>query len=393
MNEAVATRFAEIPKAGLFTPDHDELRSLVRSFVDRDIRPHVERWEEDGEFPVRELFTQAGLIGLFGAKVEPAFGGTGPDLVADAVITEELARCGSGGVAAALGAHKDLGSHYLNRFGTDEQRHRWLAPAVAGEKITALAVTESGTGSDVSAIRTRAERTAAGWTLTGDKTFITNGPIADVLVVAAKTDPDAGHRGITLLVVEAGQPGFVARRIDTVGWRTSHTGELAFDRCEVPADGLLGELNRGFHHIMENFQWERVVMALAAVAAADQHLELAAAYGRDRHAFGRPVVKFQSWRHRLADLATDIEAARSLAYHALRLMVAGEDATREVSMAKWLATELDWRAADEALQIHGGYGYMMEYPVQRAWRDARLGPIGGGTTEIMKEIIGRSYGL
>jgi acyl-CoA dehydrogenase len=388
-----ATRFDTILKAGLFTPDHDELRNLVRSFVERDIAPHVEAWEATGEFPVRELFSQAGLIGLFGAKVDPAYGGTGPDLVADAVITEELAKCGSGGVAAALGAHKDLGSHYLNRFGTDEQRRRWLAPAVAGEKITALAVTESGAGSDVAAIRTRATRDGDGWVLSGEKTFITNGPIADLVVVAAKTDPDAGHRGISLFVLEAGTPGFVAHRLDVVGWRTSHTGELAFDHCRVPADALLGEENRGFHQIMENFQWERMVMALAAVAAASEHLELAMAYGRERHAFGRPVVKFQTWRHRLADLATDIEAARSLAYHALRKLVVGEDATREVSMAKWLATELDWRAADEALQIHGGYGYMMEYPVQRAWRDARLGPIGGGTTEIMKEIIGRSYGL
>jgi acyl-CoA dehydrogenase len=389
----VASRFDLIPKAGLFTAEHDELRALVRSFVERDIAAHVEAWEAAGDFPVRALFARAGVIGLFGAKVDPAFGGTGPDLVADAVITEELAKCGSGGVAAALGAHKDLGSHYLNRFGTDDQRARWLVPAVSGERITALAVTESGAGSDVASIRTRAVRDGDGWKLSGEKTFITNGSVADLVVVAAKTDPEAGHRGISLFVLEAGTPGFVAQRMDTVGWRTSHTGELAFDDCALPADALLGEENRGFHHIMENFQWERMVMALAAVAAADRHLELAMEYGRDRHAFGRPVVKFQTWRHRLADLATDIEAARSLSYHALRKLVAGEEATREVSMAKWLATELDWRAADEALQIHGGYGYMMEYPVQRAWRDARLGPIGGGTTEIMKEIIGRSYGL
>jgi acyl-CoA dehydrogenase len=387
------TRFATIPKAGLFTAEHDELRHLVRSFVQRDLQPNVEAWEREGDFPVREVFRQAGTIGLFGAKVDPTYGGTGPDLVADAVITEELVRCGSGGVAAALGAHKDLGSHYVNMFGTDEQRQRWLAPAVTGKTITALAVTEPETGSDVASVRTRAVRDGDGWRITGAKTFITNGSIADAVVVAAKTDPEAGPRGLSLFVVEPGTPGFVARRIDTVGWRTSHTGELAFDDCRVPGDALLGQENRGFHHIMENFQWERMVMALSAVAAASAHLDMAMAYGKDRHAFGRPVVKFQTWRHRLADLATDIEAARSLTYHALRMMVAGEDATREVSMAKWLATELDWHAADEALQIHGGYGYMMEFPVQRAWRDARLGPIGGGTTEIMKEIIGRSYGL
>ena len=388
-----ATRFDAIPRAGLFSEDHDELRSTVRRFVEREIVPHVEEWERQREFPYREVFQAAGTIGLFGAKYDPTYGGTGPDLVADAVITEELARCRSGGVAAALGAHKDLGSYYLYRFGTEEQRQRWLTPAIAGETITSLAVTEPEAGSDVGGIRTRAKRDGSDWVLHGTKTFITNGPIADVVVVAAKTDPDAGHQGISLFAVEAGAPGFTAQRVDTVGWRTSHTGELAFDECRVPGDALLGEENRGFYQIMENFQWERIVMALAATAGAEITLEAAIQYGRDRQAFGRPVLKFQVWRHRLADLATEIEAAQALAYHALRKVVAGEDAVREVSMAKWYATELSWRVADEALQIHGGYGFMMEFPVQRAWRDSRLGPIGGGTTEVMKEIIGRSYGL
>ena len=386
-----ATRFETIPRAGLFTEEHEELRRVVRQWVERAIRPHVEDWERARDFPVRDLVRQAGTIGLFGAKYGSAVGGTGPDLVADAVITEELARCGSGGVAAALGAHKDLGPYYVYRFGTEEQRREWLIPSVAGETIGALAVTEPGAGSDVAAIEARAVRGAdGGWRLTGTKTFITNGPIADFVVVAAKSDPEAGRDGISLFMVRGGSAGFAARRIETVGWRTSHTGELVFD--EAPAE-LLGEENRGFHHVMANFQWERLVMALGAVAAAERTLELGIAYGRERHAFGRPIAKFQVWRHRFADLATEIEAARSLSYHALRTMAAGEDATREVSMAKWFATELDWKVADESLQIHGGYGYMMEFPVQRAWRDSRLGPIGGGTTEIMKEIIGRSYGL
>jgi acyl-CoA dehydrogenase len=295
-------------------------------------------------------------------------------------------------VAAALGAHKDLGPYYVYRFGTEEQRRRWLVPAVAGTSIGALAVTEPGAGSDVGAVATRAQRAGDQWVLTGAKTFITNGPIADFVVVAARTG-EPGHGGISLFVVEAGAPGFTARRIDTVGWRTSHTGELAFDGCRVPADALLGEENRGFYHIMENFQWERISMALGAVSGAEATLEMAMRYARERRAFGRPVARFQVWRHRFADLATDVEAARSLTYHALRKVVAGEDAVREVCMAKWYATELAWRVADEALQVHGGYGYVMEFPVQRAWRDARLGPIGGGTTEVMKEVIGRSYGL
>ena len=394
MLEASANpRYAAIPRAGLFTPDHEELRGYVRQFVERALAPHAEEWERAGGFPVREVFSQAGEVGLFGAKYEPEYGGTGPDLVADAVITEELVRCGSGGVAAALGAHKDLGSYYLYRFGTEEQRRRWLVPAVEGRLIAALAVTEPGAGSDVGAIQTTATAAGDGWRLSGSKTFITNGPIADVVVAAAKTDPEAGHRGISLFVVDAGSPGFSAMRVDTVGWRTSHTGELAFEGCLLPADALLGRKNEGFYQIMQNFQWERCVMALAAVAAAERTLELAMGYARERKAFGRPVGRFQVWRHRFADLATEIAAARSLTYHALRKIVAGEDAVREVSMAKWFATELDWKVADEALQVHGGYGYMMEYPVQRAWRDSRLGPIGGGTTEVMKEIIGRSLGL
>jgi acyl-CoA dehydrogenase len=389
----VATRFETLPKAGLFTEEHDELRTMVSRFVDRELAAHAEDWESGRDFPHREVFRAAGTIGLFGAKYEPQYGGTGPDLVSDAVITEEIARCRSGGVAAALGAHKDLGSYYLYRFGTEDQRQRWLVPAVAGEKIAALAVTEPDAGSDVGGIRTTATRDGDEWVLRGTKTFITNGPIADVVVVAAKTDPEAGHQGISLFAVEAGTSGFTAQRIDTVGWRTSHTGELAFEECRIPSDHLLGEENRGFYHIMENFQWERMAMALAAVAGAKTTLETGIQYGRERQQFDRPVLKFQVWRHRLADLATEIEAAKSLAYHALRMMVAGEDASREVSMAKWFATELSWRVADEALQIHGGYGFMMEFPVQRAWRDSRLGPIGGGTTEVMKEIIGRSYGL
>jgi acyl-CoA dehydrogenase len=389
------TRFASIPRAGLFTADHDELRAAVRTFVERELRPHAEEWERQGDFPYREVFLRAARVGLFGAKYEEDDGGTGPDLVADAIITEELARCGSGGVAAALGAHKDLGPYYVARFGTGDQRRRWLVPAVLGEKIGALAVTEPDAGTDVAGMRIRAVRDedAGGWRLSGSKTFITNGSIADFVVVAAKTDPEAGHDGISLFVVEAGTPGFAARRLETVGWRTSHTGELAFEDCLVPDEALLGTLGRGFQHIMTNFQWERLVMALAAVVAAEGTMQLAVEYATDRSAFGRPVSKFQVWRHRFADMATEIEAARALTYHALRKVVAGEDAVREVSMAKWFACELDWKVADEALQVHGGYGFVMEYPVQRAWRDARLGPIGGGTTEIMKEVISRTYGL
>ncbi len=380
----MATRFATLPAYGLFTEEHEALRAGVREFVARAISPNVDAWEASGAFP-REVFRQAGAVGLFGAKYEEAYGGTGPDLVADAVITEELARCGSGGVAAALGAHKDLATLYVHRFGSEEQRGRWLKPSVAGEIVGALAVTEPGAGSDVRGIEARADRDGDRWRITGAKSFITNGPIADYLVVAARADDR-----ISLFVVEAGAPGFSSSRIDTLGWRTSHTGELAFDG--TPAE-LLGEEGEGLAHVARNFAWERVSMALAAVATSERTLGLAIDYTRQREVFGRPIARFQTWRHRFADLATQIEAARSLTYAALRAVVAGEDATREVSMAKWFATELDWRVADEALQAFGGYGYMKEFPVERAWRDARLGPIGGGPTEVMKELIARTYGL
>jgi acyl-CoA dehydrogenase len=388
-----ANRFQALPRFGLFSEEHDELREVVRSFVEREIGPHVSEWEREGDFPVRELMRAAARLGLFGAKYEEAYGGTGPDMVADAVITEELGRAGAGGVAAALGANKDLAPYYVYRFGTEEQRRRWLVPAVGGEAIGALAVTEPNAGSDVAGIETRATREGSGWRLSGRKTFITNGPIADFVVVAAKTDPAAGRRGLTLFVVERGAPGFESNRLGTLGWRTSHTGDLAFDGVEVPDEQRLGPEGRGFHQIMESFQWERLSMALSGVAAAERSLESAVRYARERSAFGRPIARFQVWRHRFADLATEIEAARSLTYHALRKVVAGEDATREVSMAKWLTAELSWKAADEALQVHGGYGYVTEFPVERAWRDARLGPIGGGTTEVMKELVARSLGL
>jgi acyl-CoA dehydrogenase len=388
-----ATRFSALPRAGLFGEEHDELRAAVRDFVRRSLAPHAEAWEAAGDFPVRDVFAAAGEMGLFGAKVGVADGGTGPDLVADAVITEELARCRSGGVAAALGAHKDLFVHHLGLHGSQDQRRRWLAPAVAGRVVGALAVTEPGAGSDVASLATRAERVEGGWSISGAKTFITNGPIADLVVVAARTGPGEGRDGLSLFVLETGTPGFSATRIETVGWRTSHTGELRLDACVVPEVALLGETGAGFRQLMTGFVWERMVMALAAVSAAGLTLDDAVAYASGREAFGRPVSRFQVWRHRFADLATELEAARALTYHALRTVVAGEGAATVVSMAKWLATELAWTVADEALQVHGGYGYMTEFPVQRAWRDARLGPIGGGTTEVMKDLIGRSFGL
>lgn len=376
----------------LFTAEHEELRSSVRSFVLKELAPHAAEWEESESFP-REIFRRVGELGFFGMKYPEAVGGSGPDYLADAVITEELTGCASGGVAASLGAHKDLGCLYIYNFGTAEQHERWLTPALTGEMVGALAVTEPDAGSDVAGIRTSARREGGDWILNGRKTFITNGEWADFIVVAAKTDPDAGHGGITLFVVEKGTPGFEARSLRMLGWRSGNTGELSFEDVRVPDANRLGDEGSGFFAIMQNFAWERLVMALAQVAGAQRTYELAKSYAHDRSAFGKPIAKFQVWRHRFADMATRIEAARSLTYHALRLFIDGENPIREVSMAKMYSSEVCFHVADECVQIHGGYGYMMEFPAQRAWRDARLGPIGGGTSEIMKEIIAKTYGL
>jgi acyl-CoA dehydrogenase len=376
----------------LFRPEHDELRASVRSFVDKELRPRASEWEKEEAFP-KEILRRAGQLGFLGLKYPEGVGGSGPDLVADAVVTEEFARCGSGGVAACLGAHKDLATLYLYNFGTEEQYARWLTPAIEGSIIGALAVSEPDAGSDVAGIACSARPDGDDWILDGTKTFITNGAWADFVVVAAVTDSRAGHDGITLFVVDTDATGYEARRIRTLGWRTGQTGELSFADVRVPDGNRLGELGGGFRAIMRNFAWERLVMALAQVVGAQQSYDSARQYALDRAAFGRPVGKFQIWRHRFADMATRIEAGRALTYHALRLVAQGESAIKEVAMAKLYTSELAFEVADEAVQVRGGYGYSAEFDAERALRDARLGPIGGGTSEIMKEIIGRALGL
>jgi alkylation response protein AidB-like acyl-CoA dehydrogenase len=336
-------------------------------------------------------------------------GGSGPDLLAAAVWTEELARCLSGGVAADLGATTDLAALYVARSGTDELQQRYLPPTLAGDLVGALAITEPGAGSDVAGISTRARRDGDGWVLDGEKVFITNGAWCDWVVVAAKVTPEDGapsedpHGQITLFVVDADTPGFSRRRMAMLGWRTSHTGELAFDGVRIGDEQRLGDVGSGFAQITRAFAWERLSMSLGAVSAAARTLELAIAYARDREAFGRPVASFQVWRHRFADLNTRIATGRALTHQALRLVVGQEEGhdpapdptvvLRTVAMAKLVTQRLAFDVADECVQVHGGAGYMMEYPAQRAWRDARLGPIGGGTDEIMKEIVAKTYGL
>ena len=390
------------PALPLFTPEYDALRASARAFVADHILPHVESWERTGTFP-RELFRTVGAAGFLGLRFPADVGGSGPDVRAQAVWVEELSRALSGGVAADLGATTDLAGTYIQSAGDDAQRHRFLPGLLSGERIGALAITEPGAGSDVAGITTRARREGDGWRIDGAKVFITNGPWADHLVVATRVSPGDGapgddpHAQLTLFVVDGDAPGLSRRRLEMLGWRTSHTGELSFADVRVGDDRRLGAIGSGFGHITAAFAWERLVLALGAVAAADRTLEVAMAYGREREAFGRPVGSFQVWRHRFADLATRLEAARALAYQGLRLLAAqeaGQDVdptqiVRTAAMAKLLSQRLAFEVADEGVQIHGGAGYMMEYPIQRAWRDARLGPIGGGTDEIMRQLIAK----
>jgi acyl-CoA dehydrogenase len=310
------------------------------------------------------------------------------------VLSEELPRAGSGGLSAGIGAHIGIATPPIWRFGTDDQKRRFLEPAIRGEKIAALGITEPDAGSDVAGLRTFARKVDGGYVVNGSKTFITNGARADLVVTAVKTTETGGHRGLSFLVIEKGMEGFsVSRKLEKLGWHASDTAELAFDDVFVPEENLLGEENRGFYLIVANFQWERLLMALGAVGSMEAVIERTVAYMRERSAFGRPIGGFQALRHKLAEMALKLEASRSLTYHALRLFAAGEDAVSEVTEAKLLTQRAAFEVADDALQIHGGAGYMKEYEIERVARDTRLGPIGGGTDEIMKEILGKRLGL
>ncbi len=382
---------AQIPP---FAAEHAELRETIGRWVREEILPHVDAWEAAREFPL-DLYRRAGELGFLGLKYPVAMGGQGGDSVHDAVWAEELAAAGaSGGVGAGLGAHTGIATPPVFKFGTPDQHERFLRPAIRGERIAALGITEPGAGSDVASIRTQARKVEGGYVVNGSKTFITNGVRADFLVCAVKTTDEGGHHGMSFLILERDMPGYeVSRKLEKMGWHASDTGELSFTDVEVPDENLLGEENQGFYLIMANFQWERLLMALGAVGAMRRLLDVAISYAGEREAFGRPIGRFQTIRHKVAEMGVKLEAGRALTYAALRKYAAGEDATREVTMAKLLTQRTALEVADECLQIHGGYGYMTEYGVERAVRDLRLGPIGGGTEEVMKEILGRGYGL
>ena len=358
--------------------EHEPLRREIRAFVAEELRPHAAAWETARWFP-DEVFRLMGERGLLGLKYPAKYGGRGGGYLADAVLTEELARCGSGGLAAGIGAHVGIATPPIWKFGTHEQKERLLAPAIRGERIAALGITEPGAGSDVAGLRTFARKVDGGYLVNGSKTFITNGVRAHFVVTAVRTTEEGGHHGLSFLVIEKGMEGFsVAGKLEKLGWHASDTGELAFDDVFVPDENLLGEENKGFYLIMANFQWERLVMALGAVASMERVLERTVAEAQGNALF----------RQLVAEMAVKHEAGRCLTYHALRLFADEQNALREVTEAKLLSQRSAVEVAEAALRVVGD-----DPEIGRALRDTRLGPIGGGTDEVMKEILGRQLGL
>ncbi|MEV7023434.1 acyl-CoA dehydrogenase family protein [Kitasatospora sp. NPDC093558] len=373
----------------IFTEQHDDFRDTVRSFLAKEVLPHYDRWEKAGIVD-RSVWLAAGRQGLLGIAVPEEFGGGGaPDFRYAAVLAEEFARAGAPGLA--IGLHNDIIGPYLTSLATEEQKRRWLPGFCSGEIITAIAMTEPGTGSDLQGIRTQAVDQGDHYLLNGAKTFISNGILADLVIVVARTTPEGGAHGLSLLVVERGTPGFErGRNLDKIGQKSQDTAELFFEDVKVPKENLLGELNGGFVHLMQNLAQERLAIAVAAIAGAEHLVEITTDYVKQREAFGRPLAKLQHVRFEIAELATECAVTRAFVDRCITEHNRYALTPADASMAKWWATELQKRTADRCLQLHGGYGYMSEFPVARAFTDGRIQTIYGGTTEIMKEIVGRS---
>ncbi len=371
-----------------YTDLHHAFRDTVQRFVDREIRPHYAQWERDGQVP-RTLYRQAGELGLLLTGAATDYGGGGGDFLYAHIVQEELGFAGATG--AQFGLHSDIVAPYIEHYGTEAQKRRWLPRMASGETIAGIAMTEPGAGSDLAGIRTRAERTPSGeWVLTGQKIFISNGQIADLFVVVAKTDPAAGARGVSLFLVEPDRPGFArGRNLEKAGMDAQDTSELFLDGVRLPPDALLGEEGQGFRYLMTELPQERLLVAITAVAAAEEAVRLAVEYVEQRQVFGKPVSALQNTRFRLAECRTETAVSRAFLEQCIAKHLKGELGTEEASMAKWWCTEMQFRVTDACLQMFGGYGYMKEYPISRLWADARVQRIYGGTTEVMKEIVAR----
>jgi alkylation response protein AidB-like acyl-CoA dehydrogenase len=376
----------------IFSDEHEQLRQSIRSFVTRELAPHAEEWEET-TFP-DWVFGRMGELGFLGLSYPEEYGGQGGDYYCNLVLAEEMVHSKSGGLAMGIAVHTDMATPPILRFGTEEQKRRYLVPSIRGERISCLGITEPDAGSDVAAIKTRAVRDRDEYVINGSKTFITNGHRADFILLVTKTDPDAGYDGFSLFLVDMDLPG-VARekKLEKLGMHASDTALLAFQDVRVPAEAMLGGEGKGFYEIMWELQGERLIGAAGAVAGAQRCFDRTLEYAKERTAFGRPIGRFQAIRHKFAEMATKIEAARQMTYTTAWRFANGEYPVREISMTKLYAARVACEVADECIQIHGGAGYMKEYGVERVWRDTRLNRIGAGTDEIMLDVIGRSYGL
>ncbi|MFL5893219.1 MAG: acyl-CoA dehydrogenase family protein [Solirubrobacterales bacterium] len=382
----------------LFTDEHEDLRESMEAWVKKELWPHRNEWEET-TWP-NEAMRRAGELGFLGLCFPEEYGGQGGDYYYSLVRAECMSYSGSGGTNMGFAVQTDMVLPPVHLLGTEEQKQRYLVPGIKGEKIGCLGITEPGAGSDVAGIRTKAIRDGDEYVITGSKTFITNGARADFILLVAKTDPDARHEGITLFLVdlrdEGGNhvPGFeVSRKLEKMGMHSSDTGELAFNEVRVPADAVLGEIGKGFYHISWELQSERMVAAAGSVAGAERMFEKTLEYAKEREAFGRPIGRFQAIRHKFAEMATKIEAAKQFNYVIAWRYANGEYPVREITEVKLFTSRMACEVADECVQILGGYGYMKEYEIERAYRDVRLNRIGAGTDEIMLDVIGRSYGL
>jgi len=371
-----------------FTEEHNFFRKSFRDFLQKEVTPHINKWEETGHIE-RFIWEKFGDMGYFGINYPEQYGGMDLDLFYTVIFLEELQRVNSGGFAAAMWAHAYLAMTHLNKEGNDAQKQKYLAPSITGEKIGCLCVTEPFGGSDVGGMRTTAVKQGDSYIINGSKTFITNGVYSDYLIVAAKTSPELGNKGISIFVMDRDVPGISATKLDKLGWRASDTGEIAFDNVEIPAANLMGEEDMGFPYIMQHFALERLIMGINAHARSEWALDYTIQYMKDRVCFGRPISQFQALRHKIADLAADLDLCKTYNYATTKRLNDGEYVVKEATISKLTSTKMADQLAYDCVQLLGGYGYMEEYPLARNLRDSRLGPIGGGTSEILREIIAK----
>jgi citronellyl-CoA dehydrogenase len=376
-----------------WTEEHNQLREMVRQFVDSELAPNAAKWDREEEYPAREIIKQMGELGLLGIRFDEEYGGMGLDWWYTTAYVEALGYARNAGVIMSLLVDTDMATPIINEIGTPEQKEEFLRPLIKGDVIAALGVTEPGAGSDVASIRTTARKDGTDYVINGQKTYITNGAIADFITLAVRTG-DEGHGGISLVLFPTNTPGFsVGRKLDKLGTRSADSCEIHFDNCRIPQRNLLGQENAGFYYIMTNFQGERLVGGIMALSAMEIALADAVKYGQEREAFGRPIGTFQVWRHKFAEHLTALEAAKALTYQAVDKMNEGKDPTKLVSMSKLFSGDLAQKVIYDCQQFHGGYGYINEYDICRTYRDIRLIPIGGGTSEVMKEIIWKWHTL